>query len=163
MDIREAVATTELAAAAALFVEYAPAIGDSRTYQRFDEEVAALPGRYGRPSGRLYVAWDGAGAVGCVALREIEVDGERVCEMKRMYVRPRARGTGLGRRLGERAIADGREMGYRVMKLDTDAAMMAARGLYGSLGFVECRRYNDDPMETTVFMELVLGDERRGV
>ena len=92
-------------------------------------------------------------AIGCIALRPLDNLGPEVCELKRMYVRPAHRGTGLGRLLCQAVIDRARAAGYTVMKLDTDATFAAAIGLYRSMGFVECERYNDDPMEDTLWFE----------
>ena len=76
--------------------------------------------------------------------------------MKRLWVRPAFRGTGLGRRLVETLMADARTIGYRRIRLDTLPSMTAAQALYLSLGFLDIPPYNDHPIEGTRFMEAVL-------
>ena len=82
--------------------------------------------------------------------------GDSACEMKRLYVRPSARGSGAGRALVEASIARARELGYATMRLDTLPRMDAARALYLSLGFRQIERYNENPIEGVLFYELPL-------
>jgi len=125
----------------------------SLCFQNFDAEVANLPGEYAPPGGRLLLAFERGTAAGCVALRKI-ADG--IGEMKRMYVRPAHRGTGLGRRLAEAVLSEARAIGYRAVRLDTLPSMVSAQKLYVSLGFVDIPPYNEHPIAGTRFMELVL-------
>lgn len=137
----------------ALFEEYADALGIDLSFQDFDRELAELPGEYGPPAGRLLLALDGDEPAGCVGLRPFEPG---VCEMKRLYVRPPYRGTGLGHRLAEQIVEAGRDAGYERMRLDTLPTMDAARALYGSLGFVEIDAYRPNPIHGTTYFELAL-------
>jgi ribosomal protein S18 acetylase RimI-like enzyme len=88
-----------------------------------------------------------------VAVRPLE---EGACELKRLYVRPDARGSGAGRALVQAIVEEARRLGYRTMRLDTLPTMDAARALYRSLGFVEVERYNDNPIPGVLFFELEL-------
>jgi ribosomal protein S18 acetylase RimI-like enzyme len=148
----------DLQVAAELFREYAAGLDFSLEYQGFEQEMAQLPGRYAPPRGCILLAWADGTAIGCVALREIKLGGEPgpLCEMKRLYVRPSARGLGAGRALCEELIARARSMGYVAMKLDTSEDMHAAKSVYTRLGFRPCERYNDDPMPDTLYFELRL-------
>ena len=113
-------------------------------------ELAALPGYYDV----LLVARDDAGVlVGSVAVRRLP-DGSG--ELKRLYVRPSARSTGLGRRLAEAGVERARERGYSLLRLDTLPAMETARRIYASLGFVPAERYSDNPIPRVLFFELRL-------
>jgi ribosomal protein S18 acetylase RimI-like enzyme len=101
----------------------------------------------------LLVARIDGKVVGSVALNRLS---DEACEMKRLYVRPDARGSGAGRALVEALIARARELGYRVMRLDTLPRMEAACALYRSLGFRPIERYHDNPAEGVLFFELLL-------
>ena len=132
-----------------LFREYSEHIGVDLGFQDFDAELASLPGKYAHPAGRLILAWQDREASGCVALRPIDA---HTCEMKRLYVRPRARGQELGRRLAERICTEGRDAGYRRIFLDTLPAMAAALALYESMGFRPVEPYIYNPIAGAVFL-----------
>ena len=126
-----------------LFREYAGSLGFDLRFQNFEQELAGLPGQYAPPSGCLLLAAVGDEPAGCVALKPLT---DVVCEMKRLYVRPRHRGTGLRRTLAERIIREARRLGYRAIRLDTIPSVMGtAVGMYRSLGFRDIRRTASTP------------------
>jgi GNAT superfamily N-acetyltransferase len=122
----------------------------------FDEELAGLPGKYARPQGRLLLAYLDGQPAGCVALRDLEQD---ICEMKRMFVPDAFRGRGVGRALAARIIAEGKDAGYRIMRLDTSRRQSEAMRLYERAGFRRIPPYydlTDDVKDWLVFFELTL-------
>lgn len=153
MLIHQATTPEHIAAIRDLFHEYAAWLRIDLCFQGFAEEVATLPGLYAPPRGRLLLATEAERSAGCIALRPID---DRVCEMKRLFVRPECRGSGLGRTLAERIIAEARGIGYTSMRLDTLPVMQGAIRLYESLGFVRRPAYYETPIPETVFMELAL-------
>ena len=153
MNIRQAITQEDIAAARALFEEYAAWLGVDLCFQGFAAELAGLPGLYAPPRGRLLLAWTEAQAARCVALRPM---GDSVCEMKRLFVKPAFRGRGAGRMLAEAVIAEARAIGYASMRLDSLASLAAATKLYESLGFVRIPAYYATPLPDTIFMELPL-------
>ncbi len=134
-----------------LFQEYAAALGIDLCFQNFDHELAELPGEYAPPAGRLLIAVHEDRLVGCVALRPIEAD---ICELKRLYVRPDYRGSGLGRRLATSVIEAAWEIGYARIRLDTLPVMEQAIALYRSLGFLAIASYRNNPICGALYFEL---------
>jgi ribosomal protein S18 acetylase RimI-like enzyme len=141
----------EIATTATLFREYADWLGIDLSFQGFEAELASLPGKYAPPTGELMLACPSAGdALGCVAVRPL--DGMAVCEMKRLYVRPAARGLGIGRALVAAIIKSAEDLGFTEMKLDTLASMQEAFALYKRCGFLEIPPYYHNPMPGTVYL-----------
>lgn len=153
--IASATTAEDLVAVVGLFKAYEASLAIDLAYQDFAGELAGLPGAYAAPDGSLLLARGEDGTpLGCVALRPMDRPGR--CEMKRLYVAPAARGTGLGRRLMEAVIAEARRIGYREICLDTLPDMAAAQGLYRAAGFVPITPYYDTPVVGTVFLGLSL-------
>jgi len=157
MTIVQAEYPASLPLVRALFEEYAGSLGIDLGFQGFAGELETLPGSYAPPTGRLLLGFEGTEAAGCVALRRLEPG---VAEMKRLYVRPPFRGSGWGRRLTERIVAEAREAGYGRMRLDTLPSMAGARALYRSLGFHEIPPYRHNPVPGAAFLELNLEEQQ---
>ena len=133
-----------------LFIGYAETLGFSLCFQGFDEELENLPGKYATPDGCILLAWDELVCAGCVGLRPLS---ETVCEMKRLYVQPDYRGTGLGRLLAEKIVQFSAEKKYSKILLGTLSSMNSAQALYRSLGFFETEPYYDNPHPDVVDFE----------
>lgn len=153
IEIDQADGPDDVGSARELFEEYQTALGVDLGFQRFAAEVAGLPGDYAPPRGRLLLARVDGELAGCIALRPLDDDE---CEMKRLYVRPSYRATGLGRLLAERLIDEARAIGYRRMCLDTLPSMERAQRLYASLGFHEIPPYRFNPVDGTRYLGLDL-------
>ena len=150
----------DLGAVKRLFTAYASGLGIDLSYQGFDEELAGLPGKYAGPSGVLLIARGIDGEpLGCVALRPLDDAGR--CEMKRLYVSPQARGSGLGKVLVDAIVKEATRIGYREMRLDTLPTMTGAISLYRKAGFLPIDPYYETPVAGTIFMgrRLDAGDD----
>jgi GNAT superfamily N-acetyltransferase len=132
----------DLAPASAIVEEYCDAID---VYVR-DETL--LP--YFDAGSGLWLARDGAAALGCIALRPLPTI-EGACEVKRLYVRPAHRGRGIADLLLDALHEYAAAYGYDAAYLDTKDDLAAAIRFYHRRGYVPCARYNDNP-QATVFM-----------
>lgn len=114
--------------------------------------------KFAPPAGRLLLAkWQDRMA-GIAGLRRLDTS---TGEVKRMYVRPMARGQGVGRALLQDLIAEARLMGYGLVRLDSARFMAAAHALYRSAGFREIEPYPGSEIPEAfqsnwIFMELTL-------
>ncbi len=175
--IAPALTAADLDAVRILFREYVDSLGIDLAYQGFEAELARLPDKYRRPRGELLLARangelllarahgelllarapDGSATgtpLGCVGLRPLDIEG--ACEIKRLYVRDAARGTGLGRALIAEAIAVAAATGYRRVLLDTLPVMTQAIALYRSLGFQPIPPYWDNQVPDILYFSLTL-------
>lgn len=154
MNFIQAQTSEQIEQARQLFKEYSAWLQIDLCFQNFEKELAELPGDYAPPDGRLLLAYDDAQLVGSVALRRID---EGVCEMKRLFLRDKFRGKGLGRSLIEAIINEAKQIGYERMRLDTlPPKMDKAIALYSELGFKEIEPYYNNPVPGAMFMELNL-------
>jgi GNAT superfamily N-acetyltransferase len=138
-----------------LFREYQASLNIDLCFQSFEEELAGLPGKYAPPRGALLLAFtEDETPAGVIAMRPIDAE---VCEMKRLYVRPLARGHNLGRQLIDRILMESQSAGYKKMRLDTLTGLMdKAIGLYRSYGFYDIAPYYNSPLANELFLELDL-------
>ena len=143
-----------------LFEEYTNLIieGDSTfkeylSLQNYNQEIEHLEDKYGKPNGRLYIAFYGEKVAGCIALRKID---KKACEMKRLYVRDEFRGKHIGKELVNKIIVEARKIGYEYILLDTLPFLTSAIKMYKNLGFYEIDKYNDSPMDNTIYYRLDL-------
>lgn len=137
-----------------LFREYADWLKVDFCFEGFEAELASLPGSYASArGGALLVARRADEDAGCVALRELEPG---LCEMKRLWVRPAHRGSGLGTQLVQAVLERAAGNGYRTMRLDTLTRMDHALQLYAKLGFHNVPPYYDNPLADAIYMEKAL-------
>lgn len=133
-----------------LFREYQQFLGVDLSFQGFEIELLNLPGEYSPPNGELLLAKYKGEIAGCVGLRKLD---DNICEMKRLYVRPFARGYGVGRKLAVSIINIATERQYSLMRLDTLATLKQAMKLYESLGFRIIKPYYHNPLSNVVYWE----------
>jgi putative acetyltransferase len=154
LAVKQVESPAQIAQARELFLEYAQSLGFSLCFQGFDKELAGLPGDYAAPEGRLLLATYEDQLAGCIALHKLD---PQICEMKRLYLRPKFRGKGFGRVLAGRVIVEARQIGYSRIRLDTvEPVMKDAVAMYRNIGFQEIAPYRSNPIAGALYMELQL-------
>lgn len=153
MEIRIAQSPADFDTAKRLFLEYAESLGFDICFQNFEQELIDIQTQYGAPDGCLLLAAANGEDAGCAGVRRW-ADG--AAELKRMYLRPSARGAGAGRRLLQAALDQARQLGYRSIRLDTLPNMQAAISLYRAFGFDDIPAYRENPFEGAIYLEKTL-------
>jgi ribosomal protein S18 acetylase RimI-like enzyme len=104
-------------------------------------EIRASLGEFWPPRGRLLVAQEGSRRiVGTGAIRSID---SKIGEIKRMYLKPEARGEGIGGKLLDRLILDAAEMKLSEVRLSSGPFTTRAHALYRSRGFQKRDYYQE--------------------
>lgn len=152
--IRTALFPDDVETVRLLFREYVDWLGMSLDFQGFEAELTSLPGKYAQPCGICLIAENADGAaLGCVAMRPLD---QNTCEMKRLYLRPAARGLGLGYALSAAVIDAAKAAGYQRMVLDTLRSLDSAIRIYDRLGFEQIDAYYQNPLPGVVYMGISL-------
>ncbi|WP_417526455.1 GNAT family N-acetyltransferase [Marinomonas shanghaiensis] len=133
----------------AIFREYIASAPVSLDYQQNEQEFADLASKYSPPNGVVLLIWKDNEVVGCGAFRRVDA---KVCEMKRVYIRPTERGHRLGEKLVTELMFCAKENGYQRMCLDVLADFEVARRLYVRLGFEPCDPVSYNPIPGTHFL-----------
>ncbi|MEA2155767.1 MAG: hypothetical protein QOE11_1907 [Solirubrobacteraceae bacterium] len=115
-----------------------------RSQRGFDPSTGAtaLPHEVRPPAGEFLLAYLYGEAIGCGAVKH---RGDAPSEIKRMWISPRARGLGLGRRMLQQLEARAFAGGARTARLETSAVLTEALNLYHSAGWTEVPAFNDEP------------------
>jgi ribosomal protein S18 acetylase RimI-like enzyme len=155
VQLRHPLNDADWLATRSIFQEYAASLKVDLCFQDFDAELAGLPGEYAEPRGALLLAWVDGALAGCCALRPLDTsDYTNAAEMKRLYVRPKFRGLGLGRQLSECILDAARQAGYSCVLLDTLDDMESARALYEDLGFEDIPPYYHNPIAGAHYLKV---------
>ena len=143
----------DIAAVKAIFLEYMAFIetylGQSLNFQGTEKEFTNFPNSYNR----LLLAKVNNQPVAACGLKPFKPG---ICELKRLYCRPKGRGHGLGLKLTKAAITEARHQGYLDIYLDTDRGLTHANAIYEALGFKDIERYYDNPLGCSRYMALKL-------
>lgn len=169
LEVRQVRSDEDVAAAKALvrafvgflrerYPEMGREIDNYLVAQDFEGQLADFRAHFNPPTGECLIGLIDGKPEGVIMLKA--VDGT-ACEMNRTYVRPSARGSGLGRALCTALIAEARALGYREMRLSALFRHHEALPLYRSLGFEPCAPFEgggDAGDERVIFMRRDLAD-----
>lgn len=152
--IKEVKSVQEYTIAINLFQEYASQIGIDLSFQNFEQELIEIEKQYSRPKGIIFIAFNNEGQpIGCFGIKQFTPS---VCELKRMHLKPKARGKGIGKQLLLKVIKTGKELNYITMRLDTLPTMQTTIKLYQEVGFYEIDAYRFNPFAGAKFFEIPL-------
>lgn len=132
-----------------LLLETDPSFEACLAMQNFDMEIGQLELKYAPPYNWLIIVLDGDTAAACVGIKKFS---DEICELKRLYVRPPYRKSGLGRLLTRMMMDKAREIGYRYMYLDTMPGLESAVRLYENMGFYRIGKYYPNPVENMIYL-----------
>ena len=109
----------------------------------FDPELSLLPSldEFAPPRGTFLLVRLNSEPVGCGGLKPISSEA---AYLKRMWIAPGARGLGLARGLLSSLEDEARAMGYSIVRLETNKALLEAQQLYRSAGYAEVAPFNDE-------------------
>ena len=133
-----------------LFRAYEMELDENLCFQSFETELAKPLEKYGPPQGDIILAWWNNEVAGCIALMPLE---DKVCEMKRLYVKPPMRKNKIGEHLVNELISSARNKGYKFMRLDTLDKLQPAIRLYEKYGFKNISPYYENPLSGVVYMQ----------
>jgi len=152
IQIIKAESDAEIADVRALFLEYLEFVerylGQDLSFQGTEKEFADFPQTYDA----LFLGRLNGAAVAACGLKPFKPG---ICELKRLYCRPAARGHNIGLKLSQATLDEARHIGYKEMYLDTDHGLTHANKIYEDLGFRDIEKYYDNPMDSR-FMGLTL-------
>ncbi len=151
--IRHAIFPDDAASVLDIWREFIAQSPVNLDYQANGAEFTTLPGKYAAPEGCVLLADRDGDILGCVAMRRVT---SAICEMKRLHVRPHARGVKLGDELVDRLIDEARAAGYREIRLDVQEKSASARALYARFGFVPADAITFNPVPGASFLGLEL-------
>lgn len=108
---------------------------DGPGFALHDPEVDHMSRAYAQPGAAYFVLEEEGRVVGGAGVAALENGPPGICELRKMYFLPSARGRGQGERMMRMCLAKARELGYRSCYLETLTGMDAAMRLYARVGF----------------------------
>lgn len=121
---------------AAIIRRVMPEFGaDGPGFAIHDAEVDSMCLAYARPRSAYFVVERDHTVIGGAGIAPLEGAEEDICELRKMYFLPEARGIGAGSAVMERCLDAARRFGFTHCYLETLTGMDAAQVLYRRHGF----------------------------
>jgi putative acetyltransferase len=121
---------------AAIIREVMPSFGaNGPGFALSDPEVDFMSQAYARERAAYFVVELAGHVVGGGGVAPLENGSAQICELRKMYFLPVARGIGAGRALIEQCLEAAKNFGYQQCYLETLTGMDAAQALYQKVGF----------------------------
>lgn len=143
----------DLDAVLAIYREYVSTTSADLAFQNNEQDFLQLAQTYSSPESQIFLCLNDKQILGCAAFKRYTKD---ICEMKRVYVRPQARGQGLGAKLVTQAVRTARAVGYKKICLDVLPEFEVAYRVYQSLGFKPHPPITQNPVLGTRYLALTL-------
>jgi putative acetyltransferase len=102
-----------------------------------DAEVDGMSASYAKPRSCYFVLKKDGMTVGGAGIAPLTGGTPDVCELRKMYLLPAARGFGQGEKLLRLCLDEATKAGFTTCYLETTAKMLQAQNLYRKLGFQE--------------------------
>lgn len=147
--IRRAIFPSDLQNVLEIYREYIANTNTDLSFQENEKEFMHLGDKYSNERSQIYLACSPSQVIGCAAFREYSKD---ICELKRLYVRPAGRGSGVGAELLEKIIQVSKSTGYKKICLDVLPEFQVAIRLYKSRGFVTHHPITKNDVPGTQFL-----------
>jgi len=151
--VKRATFPQDLDTVLAIYREYISTTSADLAFQNNEQDFLQLAQTYSSPESQIFLGLDEKQILGCAAFKRYTED---ICEMKRVYVRPQARGLGLGASLVKQIVQQAREAGYKKICLDVLPEFESAYHLYQSLGFKPHPAITQNPVLGTRYLALTL-------
>ena len=151
--LKKVITEDEILGAKKLILEYIQWLNQDLSFQNIDDELSNFPQKYKEPEGSFIIAKENNDVIGCVGFTNI---GDKICEMKRLFVNDNYKGKGIGKKLVEKIIEYAKLKKYKIIRLDTINTMEAALNLYYKIGFYEIEPYYNNPHNDIVYLEKML-------
>lgn len=109
------------------------AVGEG--FSIMDPEVKSMFESYSNEKAAFFIAEINNEIVGGAGIAQLKGTDDKICELKKMYILPEARGKKIGKALMEKCLEAAKKIGFQFCYLETLSNMESANILYEKYGF----------------------------